>query len=179
MQHDEPRSITEVFRAAKSGDRFLAALAYRELLERHGECADYVPKLLQLLGDSNPARACIVFWTFVRIGQSTVPALIEALDHSCGDYRLRLISLIVRLGRFEDFLPVVKQEIEIGAEECRYWAANCLGLQYHEDSDWPDDAHALLDECMKILESLRNRPKYWAQARMTLSHLGQLPELDG
>ena len=171
---ETPRSIPDLFDAADSPDLALAGQACRELLNRHAECRYFIYRLIDLLQNSNATIADFAFRTLERIGQPAVDPLITIFGISQGEFRRLLMGLIAGIARFDDYFPLLKTEINDGEMECRYWAANCLGRNYNDSVDWSPDAMDVLDDADVILVSLQNLPEHWAQARMTLKHLGRL-----
>ena len=172
---DASRSIPDLLVLAGSPDMAVAGSACRELLQRSAECHDYIPRLIDLLEASSVVITDLAFRTLERIGQPAVDSLVDRFHQSDAEFRRLLLGLISGVSRFNDYFPILESEIENGELECRYWAANCLGRNFNADVDWPPDAIKLLDDAVQILLSLRNQPEYWAQARMTLKHLGKLP----
>ena len=165
------RSITELFDASNSSDLSVVGQASREILERSSECVHYVPELVELLGHSNAAISDQAFRTIQRIGQPAFAVLKESFDESDGELRRLLMGLIAETGTHEDFLPILKFEIENGNHDCRFWAANCLGRQYNDK--WPNETMELLDTAVNILFASRDQQDQWTQARITLNHLGR------
>ena len=172
---ETPRSIPDLLDAAHSADLAVAGHACRELLSRPAECQNHIDRLIDLLQNSNAAIADYAFRTLERIGQPAVDPLIRTYGKSQGEFRRLLVGLIAGIARFDDYFPILQTEINDGEAECRYWAANCLGRSFNDDVDWPADAIELLDDAVEILVSLQNQPAHWTQARMTLKHLGKLP----
>ena len=171
-----PKTILELLDAAESSDLAVAGRAGRELLNRHAECHDYMPRLLKLLQNSNAAMRDLAYRTIERIGPPAVSHLQTSSSESRGDFRRSLMSLITEVGHFDEYFPLLKSEIRDGEVENRNWAANCLGRKFNDDADWPTEALELLDEVVELLFSLRGQPEFWLQARMTLKHLGKLPD---
>lgn len=172
---ETPRSIPDLLDAANSADLAVAGNACRELLSRPTECQNHIDRVIDLLQNSNAAIADYAFRTLERIGQPAVDPLITTYGKSRGKFRRLLVGLISGIAQFDDYFPILKTEIIDGETECRYWAANCLGRSYNDGVDWPPEAIKLLDDAVEILVSLKNQPAHWAQARMTLKHLGKLP----
>lgn len=171
------RSIPDLLDLATSADIVVAGSACRELLHRSTECNNHINGLIDLLDNSSVVIRDLAFRTIERIGQPAVDSLVERFDKSDGEFRRLLLWLISGISRFDVYFPILESEIHNGDLECRYWAANCLGRNYTADANWPPEAIKLLDDATQILVSLRNQPEHWAQARMTLKHLGRLPNV--
>ena len=174
--HTNSRSIPDLIAEAGSPDNSIAGSACRELLHRSSECHAYIPRLIDLLDSPSVAIKDLAFRTLERIGHPAVDLLVSRFGESQGRFRKLFLGLISATARFDDYYPLLHSEIKNGEFECRYWAANCLGRNYNDDVDWPTDAIKLLNDGIDLLQSLRNDPEHWAQARITLKHLGKLPE---
>ena len=176
MDSETPRTIPVLIAAAKSSDLAVAGIAFREILKRHPECHGFVEHLIELLGDSNAAISDYAFRTLERIGQPAVALLINEYHESNGKFRCLLMGLICEIAEYDTYFPLLKNEIENESGICQYWAANCLGRKFDDESNWPHVGMETLNRSINILLSLRNDPEHWVQARMTLKRLGRLTD---
>lgn len=167
--------IPELFKAASCDDPSVAGPAFRQILDRHVECHQHMPELIELLRSPNAAISDYAFRTLELIGEPTVLPLIQTFHRSNGRFRQLVMGLIAGAAKFEVYFPILEAELERGEQSCRIWAANCLGRCYRADASWPPRATDLLNRAVEILFSTRHEPEFWLQARMTLKQLGKIP----
>ncbi len=172
------KPITDVLDDAIHRDASVSGPACREVLRRASECPPYLPLLLRNLEHPNAAISDCAFRTFEQIGSSSIQILIDAFPASNGRFRSDLISLLSTLGDFDYVFPLLADEILCENDERRFWAANCLGRRHTPESNWTEQQSACLKYATDLLLSTRSEPQYrnyWFQARMTLKHLGVIP----
>ncbi len=172
------KPIADLLDAAIHGDASVSGPACREVLRRALECQLYLPLLLRNLGHPNAAISDCAFRTFEQIGNTAIQILIDAFPASNGRFRSNLLSLLSILADFDIVFPILADELQCDNDERRFWAANCLGRRHTTDSSWSEQQSACLKYATDLLLSTRSVPqyrKYWLQARMTLKHMGFIP----
>ena len=86
------------------------------------------------------------------------------------------MGLIAEIANYDEYFSLLQDTFENGSPPCRFWAANCIGRKFDENSKWPPDALNTLSESVGLLLSLHGDPALWPQARITLKGLGMLPD---
>ena len=168
-------SIFHLVSAASILDPHNAFRAALEIYHRQEELTDHYPALVGLLGAPISSVVDLVMQLIRQIGRPIVHELLAGFRQSEGKVRRHLLGLIIEMGQFEEWYPLVKSEIEQGTGSSRYWAAIYLGRACGEGADWESDATELLDHAIEILNSYREDSKNWPQAEFTLRRLGRLP----
>ena len=109
----------------------------------------------------NAAISDLAFRTLERLGEKAVPHAIVAYQESNESFKIRLMGLIAEIANCDEYFPLLQDTFENGSPPCRFWAANCIGRKFDENSNWPPDALNTLSESVGLLLSLQGDPALW------------------